>query len=292
VIADLPPEVRIVKPDNDESVIIDGQLIEIDVEALDDLGVDGIEKVVFYVNDNPVQTVYESLSDLTGSAAQQHIYRAKIVPPQGVDGFVLQAVVYDVVGHSAQTQVVRVGRIEDTVRPKVGLLQPFDQSIITMGDVVRAVVSIEDIGSPADRLVKQTWVREYRDGSGQWVGLAEKTIELFRNDARDIDDTTPVSDPDNHYYIYWADFADGLIVFRGGNDNERVRVVTSVVTPGHNVDTESNYEVGFPVSEQRFFAPTDPQGDGELAKLSKQAAKEVYYTAIDQYTSFEGESGG
>jgi len=60
ILADEPPNATIVKPDNDESVIIEGQSIEVLVEAIDDLGIDGIDRVVFYVNDIPIQTAYNS----------------------------------------------------------------------------------------------------------------------------------------------------------------------------------------------------------------------------------------
>ena len=285
IVADQPPEARIVKPANDESVIIDGQLLEIYVEALDDLGHEGIDKVVFYVNDNPVQTVHQSLSEIEGTAAQEHIYRALVVPPQGVDGFVLQAVAYDVVGHTAQTGVVRVGRIDDTVQPKLSVLQPFNEEIVTMGETLRAVVSVEDIGSEADRRVTQQWFREYRDVTGVWQTLAQRDLELFRDDAREVGDATPVSDPDNHYYIYWADFSDGHILFRGDNASERVRVVTTVSSPNHTVSDETIHEVGFPVSERRYLAANELTGNGNFDSNVKAVARSVYYSAIDQYKS-------
>ena len=78
---DLPPAASIVKPENDESAIIDGQDLEIIVDARDDLGPEGIDRVVFYVNDAPLATVFDSYGKITGSAAQEHLYRAVIRPP-------------------------------------------------------------------------------------------------------------------------------------------------------------------------------------------------------------------
>ena len=95
IVADKPPTANIVKPDNDNSVIIDGQNIEVFVDAFDDLGPEGIDRVVFYVNGQPRISVYESYSAVTGSFAQQHVYRAEIPAPEGVDGFTLQAIAYD-----------------------------------------------------------------------------------------------------------------------------------------------------------------------------------------------------
>ena len=105
ILADQPPTAEIVSPDNDESVIIEGQDIEVFVEAIDDLGIDGIDRVLFYLNDSPVDTVYNSYSETSGSFAQEHIYRALISPPEGASGFVIQAEVFDIMGHSTRTGV-------------------------------------------------------------------------------------------------------------------------------------------------------------------------------------------
>src|SRR5690606_16584011 len=140
----------------------------------------------------------------TGSFAQQHIYRAEIPAPEGVDGFTLQAVVYDVLGQSGETQVVTVGRIRDTVEPQIDVLQPVDGDILTAGEPLRAVVGIEDVG--VIDAVTMTLLREYQADEGHWVVTDEFAVPLFRNDQREPGDNMPVSDPDNHFYVYWADY--------------------------------------------------------------------------------------
>src|SRR5690606_8683400 len=112
------------QPSNDNSVIIDGQSLEILTEVRDDLGNDGIERVVFYVNDVPLHTSFSSYGEETDSFALDNVYGATIHPPEGVDGFALQAIAYDVLGHSSKSQVVHVGRIDDTVKPDLDLLYP------------------------------------------------------------------------------------------------------------------------------------------------------------------------
>ena len=271
ILEDQPPTAAIIKPDNDESVIIDGQDIEVWVEALDDLGAEGIDRVVFYVNDVPVQTQYNSYSEVSGSAAQEHIYRAVIHPPQGAQGFVIHAVAFDVMGHSARTQTVRVGRIEDTVAPKLSVLYPMDGEILTTNESIRAVVSVEDIGSEQDRSVGMHFFREAQsETDGTWTVLAEEEVVLSRNDAG----ISPSSDPDNHYYVYWADFVNGNVLTRTDGRNERLRIVTRVKTPNHTVEKVTHHEIGLPIDEQRFLLP---------CANCEAAAQTVNYTAIDQY---------
>jgi len=279
ILADEPPVATITRPDNDESVIIDGQDIEVFVEAVDDLGIGGIERVVFYVNEVPVQTAYNSWSEVTGSAAQEHVYRALISPPEGAQGFVIYAIAYDVLGQAGRTQTVRVGQIEDTVAPKLSVLAPIDGDILTAGRAIRPVAAVADIGVAADRRVYMQFFREYQDaGSGAWVTMFDREIELFRDDARPQGDTTPVSDPDNHYYIYWADFVDGHILQRTAERNERVRTVSRIETPNHTVSSEAVHEVGLPVSQRRYLLP---------APGTHGAARSAYYTAVDQFRGLD-----
>src|SRR5690606_6719411 len=118
------------------SVIIDGQDIEVFVEAFDDLGAEGSDRVVFYVNDSPVEAAYQSYSAVSGSYAQEHVYRALLAALQGIGGFTIQAVAYDVLGQSGASQVVPVGTIQDTVVPKINVLNPPHQDILTVAEPV------------------------------------------------------------------------------------------------------------------------------------------------------------
>ncbi|MGH8373185.1 MAG: Ig-like domain-containing protein, partial [Gammaproteobacteria bacterium] len=284
VVPDQPPTAKIVKPDNDQSVIIDGQDLEVWVQADDDLGPDGIDRVVFSVNGTPVTTVYDSLSKQTGSANQEDIYKAVITPPQGASGFVVQATAYDVAGHATQTQEVRIGTVADTVAPKISVLGPLQGDVLTAGATVHAVVEVDDIGADSNRQVYLHWIREYQDGTGAWQTLATSDQQLLRDDTRAPGDTTPVSDPDNNRYIYWGDFADGNILTRGAGQNERVRVVAEVKTPNHDVTNVTTHEVGLPVSERRFLLPTKPAGSTPSSG-ERAAAQSVYYTAVSQFQS-------
>ena len=288
---DQPPSVEIIKPANDASAIIDGQDIEVFVEAIDDLGRGGIDRVVFYVNDVPAFTAFDNYTTTDGGFAQENIFRALVSPPEGATGFVLQAEAYDVLGHSARSNVVHVGKVEDTVRPKIGQIQPFDGSIVTENRAMRIVAEISDIGVESERLVSSTLTREYLDDSGDWIPLAQAEIPLTRNDARDPGDATPVSDPDNHYYIYWADFLDGDLQSRTNHRNERLHIVTKVTTPNHEASVESFHEVGLDISERRFLSPADPDtyltGSPEDLEHLRTIARDVYYTAVDQYVDDE-----
>ena len=284
IVADQPPTAGIVKPDNSQAVVIDGQDVEVWVKADDDLGPDGIDRVVFSVNGTPVQTVYDSLSKQTGSANQDDIYRAIITPPPGTTGFVVQATAYDVAGHSTQTAPLRIGKVADTVAPKISIMQPFDGDVLTEGENIHAVVAVDDIGSDAVRHVYLHWVREYQDAAGNWKQLASADREINRDDTRASGDMTPVSDPDNNHYIYWGNFVDSNVIKREQYRNERVRLVAEVRTPNHDVTVQSTYEVGLPVSERRFLLPAAPASTG-LSDSDRSRAQSVYYTAVSQFQS-------
>ncbi|MET0081266.1 MAG: hypothetical protein ABW119_22655, partial [Candidatus Thiodiazotropha lotti] len=191
-------------------------------EVFDDLGPEGIDHVVFYVNGQPDSVVYSSRGQVTGSHAQAHVYEASIAAPSGVNGFVIQAIAYDVLGQTGESQEVLVGRVEDTVVPRVSILTPLDREILTTAESLKAVVAVEDIGA-LNHQVTMTWYREFQNAQGLWESLNESTRELFRDDTRAPDDNTPVSDPANHYYIYWDNFSDGTILQRSDGRNERVR---------------------------------------------------------------------
>ena len=271
---DKAPTVSITKPSNDNAVIIDGQNIEVLAEAIDDLGPEGIDRVVFYVNGQPALVTTQSLTETTGSYAQQHTYRASIPAPEGVDGFVVKAVAYDVLGQPGESSEVLIGRIQDTVRPRIEVLSRPDGGVLTTAEPFRFIAGIEDVG-PVDSVYAEL-IREYQDPAGKWVPLAQSSLPLYRDDQRAEGDTTPISEPDNHYYVYWADFADGGILKREGMRNERVRAITTIETPAHTVKATTTYEVGEAFSRRQFIAPQD--GD-------HSAGRGIHYGAVDQYRS-------
>src|SRR5690606_32535396 len=258
--------------------LIDGQDLVVLVEALDDLGLGGIDHVVFHVNGRPVYTAYASEAQANGASGQENIYRAVIEPPEGVDGFAVQAVAFDALGQSGASQVVHVGRIDDTVAPKLGVLQPFDRDILTSGEAVTLVAAVTDIGVEAERHVSATWTREYQTETGTWAVLDQFEMTLHRDDNAATRPSIAVSDPTNHYYVYWGQFADGNILRRGAQRNERVRVVTRVSTPNHQVEQENIHEVGMPLSARYFLQP------GANA-ATQGSAHRVFYNAVAQFKS-------
>ena len=257
--------------------MIDGEDVEVFVEAFDDLGPEGIDHVTFYVNGVPVSSTEQSYGQQVGSHAQDHVYRALIAAPAGVNGFTVQAIAYDVLGQAGESQIVRVGKLEDTVIPRLGVLYPIDKDVLTMGESLRAVVSIEDMGGAISD-VSMLWSREYQTEAGEWKVADQYPLKLFRDDGRANGDTTPVSDPDKHTFIYWADFSQGDVLRRTGLRNERLHVLTKVVTPNHTVTRDTYHEMGWPISERRFIAPQN--GD-------QVSAKKVNYTAVDQYRALD-----
>src|SRR5690606_14066327 len=280
IAADQPPTAKILQPANDHSVLIDGQDLVVLVEALDDLGLGGIDHVVFHVNGRPVYTAYASEAQANGASGQENIYRAVIEPPEGVDGFAVQAVAFDALGQSGASPVVPVGRIDDTVAPKLGVLQPFDRDILTSGEAVTLVAAVTDIGVEAERHVSATWTREYQTETGTWAVLDQFEMTLHRDDNAATRPSIAVSDPTNHYYVYWGQFADGNILRRGAQRNERVRVVTRVSTPNHQVEQENIHEVGMPLSARYFLQP------GANA-ATQGSAHRVFYNAVAQFKSAE-----
>ena len=91
IAANAPPTVKILTP-LEGAVVIDGQQIEVVAEALDDLGFSGTDRVVFYLNDEAVFTAYQNDAVNSDTANGAKNFSALIDPPEGVDGFVLQAV--------------------------------------------------------------------------------------------------------------------------------------------------------------------------------------------------------
>ena len=307
--ADLPPSIEILQPRNDESVIIDGQEIVIVADVRDDLGPDGVDRVVFYVNEAPLLTVYDSISKITGSAAQEHQYRASILPPAGVSGFVIYAVAYDRLGQSARSESVRIGRIDDTVEPDLDMLRPFAGSVITQNENLQIEYGVTDIGVVDS--VTATLSREYTptscktdddcsgdpcvaqlcrvdcsgpegcstSESGGWITLATRELELTLDGAR--------SDPAQHYYLYAAATNNDIgaaLTTRSGAPRERIRMVGRVSSKRHQVEAESFHEIGLPISSRTY------QITGEPVETSYAFnGLTGYYTAVDA-RSVPGES--
>ena len=134
-------------------------------------------------------------------------------------------------------------------------------------------------------------VRESQNASGDWDVIAEDSRNLQRNDDRAPGDDTRVSDPDNYRFVYWVDFLDPAVLARGGAGRERLRIVTTVVTPNHTVETETYHEIGLDIAERRYLFPADPndpatyQATRVINNISdlKRLSKDVYYNAVDQF---------
>ncbi|MCU0661938.1 MAG: IPT/TIG domain-containing protein, partial [Myxococcota bacterium] len=272
IVADEPPVARIVKPDNDLSAVIVGQDIEVVVEAQDDLGFDGIDRVVFYMNDIPVATATEPMSTNDGLVAGDSLYSAMLTPPTGVTGVRVHAIAYDKLGQPGRTQTVLVGQVEDTVAPKLSLVSPIEGQILTQGEPLELVASVADVGLIEKRQVLAQIVRETQDAStGQWQTIiASEEIPLNYAEGK--------SDPKKDYYVYTGSIVDGTFLKREGHRNERVRILTQVVTPNHTARVESHHEVGLPIAERGYLLAKDVEGK-EIPLTS------LHYTAVDQFQS-------
>lgn len=280
ILEDQPPEATITKPDNNDSVVIRGQDIEVFVKAIDDLGYEGIDRVVFYINDIPVTTTYNSYAETTGSFAMEHIYRAFIVPPEGARGIDIYAIAFDQLGNSGKTQTIRVGQVEDTVAPELSILSPVDGDILTPGETIYLIASVADIGVDSERKVKMQLIREYLDGEKGWKTISQTTKELRRIDNHDS--VIPVSDPENHVYIYGCEFSDGSILKRSNRFQEHVKIITSVQTRNHEIKKETTHEIGLTISEKVYFASFEKNQD-QIQNEGFPEPKDIYYTAIDQF---------
>ncbi|MCG8590275.1 MAG: IPT/TIG domain-containing protein, partial [Proteobacteria bacterium] len=279
VAADQPPTAQIIQPANNETVLIEGEDLEVLVEAIDDLGAEGIDRVVFYVNDRPVFTATGNVTEITGAFAQEQVYRALIAPPEGLAGFTVQAEAFDVAGNSTRSQVVRVGQIADTVAPELEILSPIDGDILTAGEELRLVAAVSDIGDSNERIVSMTFSRQRQSEAtnGEWVEVASETRPLLLNDDREPDPLTPLSDPDNFRFIYFNSFVGDSTLVRETDENERVVVTAVVDTPNHLVERQTFHEVGLLVSKRRYLRPD--------ADTEPEVAKEPYYSAVAQFRS-------
>ena len=274
ITADQPPTVAFVVPSNNESAIIEGQDIELVVDARDDLGYEGIDRVVFYVNGSPYYTAFDSEADLGALAAQPSFYRALIFPPSGVPGFEIYAVAYDILGQEGRSETITIGSVEDTVVPDVDVLAPADGDILTAGEAIELRIGVSDIGVAEERQVSMHLVREYRDEQGIWVPSAEVTVPQLVPEVEG-------SDPDNHFYLYTADLANNPVLSRGPEGEQRVRIVTTVVTPNHVVKQETTHEVGLQIASRAYWAAGDPTS----STGPRATAQAMFYTAADQFRS-------
>ena len=281
IVSDAAPQASIIKPVNDASVIVDGQSIDVIVEAFDDLGAEGIDRVVFYINGSPVRTVYDSVTEQSGALARDNQYQAIIRPPQGVEGLLVHAVVFDRVGNSTETAPVRIGRVVDTVAPRMAVLTPVPAEVLTSAEAVDIVVSVEDVGSADTRHVYSQWVREYQSSAGNWIEITSRDVELFRQNT--LDDDYP-EDPDNHLYIYRATLLDAELLARSEEFNERLRVTTRVVTPEHTTESVAYHEVGLAIAARQYVLPVAPTDSGPGAG-DFAVAESVWYTTVDQFQS-------
>ncbi|WP_215426482.1 Ig-like domain-containing protein [Agarivorans albus] len=274
---DQPPTATIIQPSNDLASVIQGQVMSVVAEVGDDLGVEGIDRVDFYINGSLVDSVFESISTRSGGIGQFGQYQLEILPPEGAQGFALQAVAYDRLNQPGRSQVVHVGILEDTVKPLLEVLNPVDNDILTQAETLTIAVAVTDIGVAENRSVLATLIREHQTADGRWVELASKNTQLYRID-HGVRPDIELSEPNSHRYIYWTQLADGKVLARQRNRNERVRIVAKVVTPNHETVAETTHEVGLGLTNQTYFMPSPGTED---------AAKSVYYNAIQQFSSNE-----
>ena len=277
ITADAPPTVAFVVPNTSLSAIIEGQDLELMVDARDDLGEEGIDRVVFYVNGVPFFTAFDSEAALGNSATQTTFYRALIHPPSGATGFEVYAVAFDILGQEGRSETISIGSVEDTVVPDVDVLWPPEGEILTASEAIELRVGVSDVGVLEARQVAMRLIREAQDEEGEWIPKAEVTVPELELQADG-------SDPDNSFFLYTASLANNPVLSRGPEDNQRVRVVTTVTTPNHVVSEETTHEVGLAISARLYTSPGDPNPTPPVD------ATAVFYTAADQHRA-PGQTG-
>ncbi|WP_198590469.1 Ig-like domain-containing protein, partial [Shewanella sp. 10N.286.52.B9] len=285
IVADKAPEVTIIKPVNEQSHIISGNSIEVFAEVVDDLGVKGIDRVVFLMDDLPIATVSEAYKG-DGLSGVNNWYKATLFPAVDASGVAIQVVAYDKLNQAGFSQVIKLGVVEDTIEPEIVSVTPTSGDLLSGGETQLASVIIKDIGSISQRQVLQEWIREYQDNSGIWHSLASVEKELTYDDNRANELGLELGNPNHHSYLYWAEFSDGRILSHENKRAERVRIITRVVTNKHEVELETLHEVSLPISEHRFWLPSDG-AKIEGRSSPKDSAKQVYYSNLSQYGSIE-----
>lgn len=267
VMADQPPEVYIVQPSQQQSYAISGEPIDVFVRVKDDLGVFGIDRVRFLMNDKPAAVIYQP-------EPNSNIFKARLYPPVDAKGINIQAVAFDKLDQQGLSEVIKVGILDDTVEPEVVNLAPLDGEILDTENATISFVTFKDYGSSRERLVKQTWLREYQNDDNQWITLYQVERELIRDDQTLADLGYQVSEPKHNQFVYWTEFSDGNILTSQNLKNERVRVVTSIITGQHTVAQETTHLVAHPISEKVYFSPKS---------TANALAKTVHYNALAQY---------
>ncbi|MCG8470512.1 MAG: Ig-like domain-containing protein, partial [Desulfobacterales bacterium] len=273
IAADVAPKATLIEP-SEESVFIKGEPIRMTVETWDDLGPEGIDRVLFFINGIPARTVFSSMYDQNGAVGGEMKYQAVLYPPEGALGFLIHAVAYDVKGQIGESEVVQVGVIEDTVKPKINLLYPNDGEILTQSEPITLDVAVEDMGPMEEREVHILFMRQGIDPStGEIKTLASDEVPLTYLPKEEVSPHGNQSDPDNAYYLYTTPYVSSYILTRQGYDNERVKVVVRVSTKNHTVTHTAWIEIGLPIAERHFLRPS------KEADLS--IARSVYHSTVE-----------
>ena len=268
IVADQPPEVEIVQPSQAQSFSVSGEPIEVFARVKDDLGVDGIDRVVFLLNEQPVEVVRipdDSLSNL---------YRALVHPPVDASGVTIQVIAYDSLNQQGVSQPVNVGILTDTVKPEIQSVYPVNGEILDVNKPIISRVLLKDIGSSGERGVTQTWTRQYQGPDGLWVTLAEVSRELLLDDQGLQSHGFEPGNRRANEYVYWSQFSDGNILSDQNHRNERVKLTTEVVASNHSVKHETFHEVSLPIKGKTYFAP-----NSQLMSLGQT----VYYSSLAQH---------
>ncbi|MEL6179091.1 MAG: IPT/TIG domain-containing protein, partial [Myxococcota bacterium] len=240
------------------------------------------------------QTAYQPLSITEGLSGYDNIYRLDLYPPEGTPGFEVYAVATDRLGHAAQSERVFIGTVEDTVEPRVSLLEPKQGQVLVAAEGLSIRVGVDDFGVPGSRTVCVGAVREVYDGA-DWVEQSQTGI----HDAQTCQTAEGQlagsmeqawADETTFHYEYVDDLAHSDVFRRGGGLQERVKLVVHVLTPHHPPAVlESYHEVGLPIETRLYpaMSPVDGSVSQADAQASMEEARQAYVGAVDQDASPE-----
>ncbi|MFB6259439.1 MAG: hypothetical protein ABEK42_01785, partial [Thiohalorhabdaceae bacterium] len=86
---------------------------------------------------------------------------------------------------------------------------------------------------------------------------AERTIPLSRKPLAGRTDLESLGESSN-WFLYGGELVGDRALHRRLGRDERLRSITRVTTPNHEVRQETTHEVGLPVTERRFLLPSAP----------------------------------
>ncbi|MEM1348641.1 MAG: IPT/TIG domain-containing protein, partial [Myxococcota bacterium] len=190
-------------------------------------------------------------------------------------------------GQSAQSRVVQIGMIEDTVAPEVAILEPRRGEVLVGLHPLDVEVRVADIGAAQDREVFMDVLREVADPLSPTGWTVVNSLLPACDPVPEGSSASPCSglarpmtlassDETNATYLYSASVVSGEVLVRGQGERERVRLVVKAVTPNHAPEVVSEHEMGLPIENRIYRGPKTP----DTPSLS-------YITAVDHDATIE-----